>query len=426
VIGAYLEEQYQDEYAAWTAKMASARDAIAVTTDMGLPVFEAHYHRIRSQAIKDTFDSLGYEESSYQHRIDSSQSFTGDPAVRLKELEADGVVGEFLFANGGIPFQSFGVATDSPRAVELETAGLMAYNRWIADLCQADPGRRFGTALLPRATDVTAVVDVVRWAKDAGLAGIACPNPSGLPPLVDEHYEPIWATAAELEMPVHCHASSWGGKTTFDDFSNTIATLGNVRTRGVLKTECYMLGRRSLWHLIWSGAFDRHPNLKLMFVEQNADWVPNTLKWLDHVWSDGRDGWAMRQFLQHRPSEYWPEHCMVAASMIARGEVALRHEIGVETMGFGTDYPHYEGTWPTTKAWINAAFAGSSVTEPEARAILGENAVRFYGLDHDVLQQAANRCGPSVTDVLEPDPNIDPEQLAWMESRELGRICAGI
>ena len=427
VIGAYLEERYQDDYATWNAGLARSPGTVAPTAEMGLAVFEDEYHRIRSTAIKDTFDRLGYAEDSYQHRLDSSRSFTGDPAVRLKELEADGVVAEFLFANGGVPFQSFGRRSKrSSREAELETAGIMAYNRWIADLCQAHPGRRFGTALLPNAENLDAVLETVRWAKDAGLAGVACPNPVGLPPLVDEYYEPIWAMCAERDLPLHCHASSWGGKTTFDDFGDTMAIIGNARTRGVLKTEAYMLGRRSLWHLIWSGAFDRHPNLKLMFVEQNADWVPNTLKWLDHVFNDGRDGWAMRQFLDRAPSEYWPDHCMVAASMIARGEVALRGEIGVSTMGFGTDYPHYEGTWPTTKAWINAAFAGAGVTEEEARMILGENAIRFYGLDRAVLQTAANRCGPTVDGVLVPDATIDAEQLAWMESRELGRISAGV
>src|SRR6202034_3017462 len=107
-------------------------------------------------------------------------------------------------------------------SAELQLAGIMAYNRWIADLCKANPGRRFGTALLPKAHDRDQVIEVIRWAKDAGLAGVACPNPVGLPPLVDEYYEPIWAVCAELDLPLHCHAASWGGKVSFDGLGHAL------------------------------------------------------------------------------------------------------------------------------------------------------------------------------------------------------------
>ena len=45
----------------------------------------------------------------------------------------------------------------------------------------------------------------------------------------------------------------------------------------------------------------------------------------------------------------------------------------------GRDYPHPEGTWPNTLDWLRAAFAG--VPESDARKILGENAIRCFGLD---------------------------------------------
>src|ERR1700677_934546 len=112
VIGAYLETKYQEDYQRslqGLAEMAvrSRKDTEAAAANE-LPVFEEHYHRVRGRVIKIAFVGLGYQEVSYQHRLDSSQSFTADPDVRLKELEADGVVAEFLFSNGGIPFQSFG------------------------------------------------------------------------------------------------------------------------------------------------------------------------------------------------------------------------------------------------------------------------------------------------------------------------------
>jgi len=237
----------------------------------------------------------------------------------------------------------------------------------------------------------------------------------------DPHYEPIWAACSEHEMPLHCHVG-------FNGFTVDNLNPGSPdpAVRGIWQTEFLWLSRRPLWLMIWSGAFDRHPNLKLMFVEQNADWVPSTVRYLDMVYDMKRHSEVIREFLKRRPSEYWTDHCLVGASNIARGEVALRREIGIQNLAFGTDYPHLEATWPNTQSWLNAAFADQGATEEEVRAILGLNAVRFYGLDGAQLQEAANRAGPTVEDIMVPDTGMDPELREWMEGRELGRDCAGI
>ena len=75
----------------------------------------------------------------------------------------------------------------------------------------------------------------------------------------------------------------------------------------------------------------------------------------------------------------------------------MRHEIGVETISFGRDYPHPEGTWPHTREWLRDAFAG--VPEDELRLMLGENAIRFFGLDRDRLAEIAKRIGPTVEEI---------------------------
>ena len=58
-----------------------------------------------------------------------------------------------------------------------------------------------------------------------------------------------------------------------------------------------------------------------------------------------------------------------------RSEVEMRDEIGIETIDFGRDYPHTEGTWPNTSDYLRRLFAG--VPERDVRLILGENAIRF-------------------------------------------------
>ena len=43
-----------------------------------------------------------------------------------------------------------------------------------------------------------------------------------------------------------------------------------------------------------------------------------------------------------RPSEYWRTNCLAGASFVHKAEVEMRHELGVETILFGRDYPHPE------------------------------------------------------------------------------------
>jgi predicted TIM-barrel fold metal-dependent hydrolase len=432
----YVETRFQEDFEAWASGVEQAPNFDELLEGQ----LAKDYMSVRGKATTEFFERMGYDEETYRKRVYSTMSMTGDPSVRLKELEADGIVAEILFPNGLAPMGSASFASaeasDDPRRREVVRAGVMAYNRWIADICQAHPGRRVGTAILPAIYDVDDVVGIMTWAKEAGIGAVTCPSPmvSGLPPLWDDYYEPIWAAAANLDLPLQCHLG-WGGAPFTESLVPGVvggsgAGMGDRMTRLMIKSEAYFFSRRALWILTWSGAFDRYPNLKLMFVEQLADWVPNTLRFLDSVNGRhnqlGTDEMSKGHVLQRKPSEYWVDHCMVAASFISRGEVAMRDEIGINNLAFGTDYPHPEATWPTTRAWLNGAFSGQDVSEQDARMILGQNAVRFYNLDQAQLQAVANEVGPTVDEVLVPAHTVSPELQAWMESRELNRQVASV
>jgi len=49
--------------------------------------------------------------------------------------------------------------------------------------------------------------------------------------------------------------------------------------------------------------------------------------------------------------------------------------------------------------------------------MLGENAIRFSGLDRARLAEIARRIGPTVENVLGPDPKIAPELIENFETR---------
>jgi hypothetical protein len=100
---------------------------------------------------------------------------------------------------------------------------------------------------------------------------------------------------------------------------------------------------------------------------------------------------------ERRASEYWRSNCLAGASFIHKAEIGMRHDIGVETILFGRDFPHPESTWPNTRDWLRDAFEG--VPDDELRKMLGENAIGFFGLDRARLGEIARRIGPTIAEI---------------------------
>jgi predicted TIM-barrel fold metal-dependent hydrolase len=79
-----------------------------------------------------------------------------------------------------------------------------------------------------------------------------------------------------------------------------------------------------------------------------------------------------------------------------RSDAEMRHEIGLGQLMWGSDYPHPEGSWPHTAPHLQKTFSG--LPDADIAAILGENAIRFYGFDRDALAGVASRIGPRRAD----------------------------
>jgi hypothetical protein len=105
----------------------------------------------------------------------------------------------------------------------------------------------------------------------------------------------------------------------------------------------------------------------------------------------------------------------VVATNPRPAEIQMRDQIGPHQLMFGTDFPHIEGTWPNTLDWLRATFSGTP--EDQARLILGENAIKFYGLDRAQLQAVADRIGPRPIDILGEGTTIDPRLIDHFHKR---------
>jgi hypothetical protein len=102
------------------------------------------------------------------------------------------------------------------------------------------------------------------------------------------------------------------------------------------------------------------------------------------------------------PSEYFDRNCAIGSSNTRRRELGRRYEIGVGNIMWGNDFPHPEGTWPYTRAFLKDRFWDIPVDE--TARILGQNQAEFYQFDLGRLQPIAERIGPTPEDLGQADP----------------------
>ena len=123
-------------------------------------------------------------------------------------------------------------------------------------------------------------------------------------------------------------------------------------------------------------------------------WVPSYLELLDQRATAHAGSSKLGDFTSHlklMPSEYFARNIRIG-SMAHRSEVERRHDIGVDVLMWGSDYPHPEGSWPETEERMTTAF--HAVPEADRDAILGGNAAELYGFDTEKLAPLVSRIGP--------------------------------
>ena len=396
---------------------------IVVSTDChaGLPIadykpyVESRYHEMMDMAVPVQLEmmekaskSFLIEEINQAWRAPIRQQLTGawDYRERLNMLAGDGIAAEVMFPDGitenNTPPFGAGLGLSPRDAVpELQWAGAMAHNRWLAEFCANNPARHIGVASIPLLWDVPQAVEAVRWCTDNGLRAVMIPTLWGEHPAYHHtRYDPFWEVSEDLGVIVHFHS----GPATHPEYFGKDCTVEDSREQmpgamAVYVSEVMWWLYRPLTFMIWGGVFERYPRLKTVIVEGGTMFLlPPWLRLLDHNYRDVQFSAKLGDFRSHlsmAPSEYYRRNIAIGASCVPRADLELRNAIGTQQIMWGSDYPHPEGTWPNTADYFKSTFSG--FPEEDGRQILGENAIQFYGLDREQLQPVANEIGPDAS-----------------------------
>lgn len=375
----YLDPQYRDRF------------------DAALP--------LQIAAMTEASKKFLVEDINNEWREGRAELLAGawDHDARLRVLDGDGIAGEIIFPDGiteqNTPPFGAGLGLSTKGVVpELQWAGARAHNRWLSELVSMAPERHFGVALVPVLWDVEEGVKEVRWAKAHGLNGILLPPMWGdLDAYNHPKYDALWCVCEELEVVVHFHSGPAPMEDYFGQFpppsgEDYVERPGAV---GIYVAEVPFYLARPLSFMIWGGAFERFPGLRVVLTEGTAIWVPEFLQLHDHRFEVTHYSQKLGDYTSHlsmKPSEYFARNVAIGASCMPRREAELRHEIGLGQIMWGSDYPHPEGSWPYTADQMKDTFHG--LPDAEIGAMLGENAARFYGFDREKLAPLVARIGP--------------------------------
>ena len=355
------------------------------------------------------------ENADYINAWEEQEGLQGawDSERRDKELNADGVAGEVLFPDAdaitGMESPPFGAGLSAGAIAdpELAFAGARAHNRFLAELCAVNPSRRAGVALVPISHDVDRAVAEIEWAAQNGLrGGILIPTMwHDRRPYHDPAYDAVWAACQAHDMPVHTHS----GEAPHEEYGDHI---------GIYLAEVVWWAARPMWFLLFSGAFERFPQLKYVVTESAAYWAADMLwKW-DTYLGGGHTTKKLAAQLQGKvsrlPSEYFGDNIFIGASTMSREEVRRRYAIGVGTLMWGNDFPHPEGTWPHTVARLKETF--HDVPVEDTTRMLGTVAASVYNFDVAALRPLADEIGPTPLD-LGQDPDLAVDADAVMAAR---------
>jgi predicted TIM-barrel fold metal-dependent hydrolase len=306
-----------------------------------------------------------------------------DGSARLADLDIDGVDAEILFPPQRTIGHFLGDEDD-----DFVRAGVDAYNRFLwEEFCAPDRDRLVGMAQIG-STGVDDAVDTLRKAKATGFHGVVISCwPSGGDSISDDD-DPFWATAADEGMPVCIHINLIG-RTARQRARAAVAAQGGTRPLygdgdKASKANAKAVGGLSgvfsmvpgvIGQLIFTGVFERFPDLHVAMIETGVGWIPYFVEQMDDRY------WRNRSWgnipLSEPPSFYWYRN-MSATFIVDRWGIANRHGVGVDNMMWSTDYPHHGNDWPYSRKAINDAMA--DVPADEKHRIVAGNAVRIFGL----------------------------------------------
>jgi len=284
-----------------------------------------------------------------------------DPKKRLADMDRQGVDRSILFPTLGLAFAGL-------RDSEVQVALCRAYNDWLASYCRSDPRRLLGVGVIAQRSLRACLEETRRCVSEYGYRAVMLrPNPILGRGLHDPYWEPLWELLEELDVTLAVHEG-----TTSDVPQSGLDRFDNFAMKHVCshphEQQIACVG------LVMGGVLERHPGLRVVFLESGCGWMPH---WLERMDEHGESWGHATATLPHSASEYFARQCFISCDPAEKGIPAFISQLGDENLVFASDYPHPDALADD----IVEAIAGRpELSRASKQKILETNARRCFGL----------------------------------------------
>ena len=271
-----------------------------------------------------------------------------DPAERIKDQNIDGVEAEVLYTTLGMSL--FGLDD-----AEFQQACFTAYNDWLSEFCRYDPKRLFGISLISLEDIQAGVQELERGAKNGMRGVMVWGSPPREKPYSSPEYDPFWAAAQDLHMPVSLHVvtSKKGNREKKNTEQRPPANLVRSGRQSVYMRLIHEV-QQSITDIILGGVLERFPKLLIVSAENDAGWLPHYMYRADHAWEKFR--YFDKDSLPMAPSEYIRRQLYATFQDDPIGPSTWEY-FGEDNYMWASDFPHTDSTWPESQAVIEKDFA---------------------------------------------------------------------
>ena len=296
-----------------------------------------------------------------------------DPLQRLPDMDQEGIDVAIIFGT------SIALTVNGLQNKGLAGATCHAVNRWLVDYCSADPKRLKGVGLIPCQDPPAAARELEYLAANGIVSAMLPTNVYGIN-MGDRRFDPIYATAQEIGMPLSVHP-----QTGHDGQYGVNGVMGAGSERMEKYAYVHMTAfpfeaMIAMMHMIGEGVFDRYPRLKVAYMEGAAGWLPFWAQRLDEHFEKLRPQWSD---CQRKPSEIVKSE-QIAVTCEPEEDIlpTVLDMMGNTQVMYASDYAHWDSEFPESVRMIDHILGAN---EEYRRRVLGQNAIQWFNLKDEDL-----------------------------------------
>lgn len=341
----------------------------------GLPILDADGHVVEPAHVfadvippgVEVFDlpaTTPYEMCGDLELLRDQLDHGFDAPSYLRAMDAQGIDGAVLYPSMGL-FVPFLPELDADGSL----AACRAYNDWIAGYCATDPTRLAAVAVVPREPERAA--EEARRIAALRLVGVLLrPNH-----LDDDYFDaaswtPLYRALEETQGVLAMHEALGVRSGT---------TIGSDRFTGFAARHACSHPLEQMTAavaLLLGGVLERHPRLRVAFLESGTGWLPYWLARLD----DHRDWMRATECadLTLAPSEYFDRQCVISSDPEDALAAITISRVGADHVVWASDFPHPDAEFPgAVDEFLQLV---PDLDERSRRAVLWDTPLDFYGL----------------------------------------------